>query len=87
MMDISDCYRLVISTPEGKAVIADILSNLGFFGNVPSSMSAECIAVGNTILSRLGVISSGSIDKYMQGLEYAAFMPDAREDADEGGIS
>lgn len=74
-MDIRDCYRIVIASPEGKAVLADILSNLGFFGNVASSMTPECMAVGNTILSRLGVISSDGVDRYMQGLEYASSLP------------
>lgn len=74
-MDIRDCYRIVIASPEGKAVIADILSNLGFFGNVPERMTPECMAVGNTILSRLGIISSDGVDRYMQGLEYASSLP------------
>lgn len=74
---VQDAYRRVFQTEDGKTILCDILNLLGFFNNVPERINPQCISVGNTILSRCGVIDSGRTGLYMDGLEYAIHMADA----------
>ena len=69
--EVLEAYGRIFSTDDGKLVLADILAQLGFFSNTPESIKPECFAVANTILSRLGLLNSGGVGIYMEGISYS----------------
>ncbi len=64
-------YRQVFGSDEGQMVLADILSELGFFSNRPEMIHPACIAVANTILGRLGLYNGDNVSIYMSGVQEA----------------
>ncbi len=85
---VIEAYQSVFSATDGQIVLSDILSQLGFFSNIPERIKPECIAVANTILSRCGIMNSASNGIYMEGLAYAintaiAMNAGRREEDDE----
>lgn len=82
---LKESWRRVMQTQDGMTILADIFNLLGFFSNRPDHITPECIAVGNTILSRCGVLGSVTTAPYMEGLSYAitqAVTPDEDEEED-----
>ena len=69
--DVMRAYSNIFNTYDGQLVLADILSQLGYFSNQPESIKPECIAIANTILSRCGIMNSAGIGIYMEGLAYS----------------
>lgn len=65
MEELTKAYRATFSGHQGALVLADILSLLGFFSNTPETINPMCIAVGNTILSRLQVFGSEGCAEYV----------------------
>lgn len=80
---LKETYQRVMQTQDGLTVLTDIFNLLGFFSNQPDHITPECIAVGNTILSRCGVISSGSTAPYMAGLSYGIAQAQAQAEPAE----
>ncbi len=68
---VMSAYSRIFSTDEGKLVLADILSQLGYFSNMAEGIKPECIAVANTILSRCGLLNSAGAGIFMEGLSYS----------------
>lgn len=64
-------YKQVFGTEDGRIVLSDILSMLGYFANVPERINPQCIAAANTILSRCGIIDAGGNGVMMEGIGYA----------------
>lgn len=69
--EVMDAYSRIFSTDDGKIVLADILAQLEYFSNTPECIKPECLAVANTILSRLGLLNSMGIGVYMEGISYS----------------
>lgn len=69
--EVMESYSRIFSTDDGKVVLADILAQLGYFSNTPESIKPECLAVANTILSRLGLLNSRGVGVYMEGISYS----------------
>lgn len=65
MHELQVKYKRVFSGPDGYMVLADILALLGFCNNVPDRIDPKCIAVANTILSRLDVFGRDGIVDYV----------------------
>lgn len=65
MSELQRRYMKVFSGPDGNVVLADILAMLGFCNNVPDRIEPKCIAVANTILSRLDVFGTDGIVDYV----------------------
>lgn len=72
--EVMEAYSRIFSTDDGKIVLADILARLGYFSNTPESIKPECLAVANTILSRLGLLNSSGVGIYMEGISYSINM-------------
>ncbi len=65
MHELSLRYKKVFSGLDGNMVLADILAMLGFCNNIPDRIEPKCIAVANTILSRLGAFGTDGIVDYV----------------------
>lgn len=64
-------YRRVFCTPDGEAVLVDILNDLGWFASNPDAISPEMIAEANTILRRLGANDIGNFKNMVGGIMQA----------------
>lgn len=65
---IGKAMREVFSTPDGKSVLAWILSRCGMFETRIEHIRPELIALGNSILSEMEVGESGNMGIYLRGL-------------------
>lgn len=70
---LQEAYRAVFGTKEGEIVLADILSMLGFFSNQVERIDPHGVAVGNTILSRIGVFGSDGCTQYVHHILQAGY--------------
>ena len=68
-----DADRAGVGTKEGEIVLADILSMLGFFSNQVERIDPHGVAVGNTILSRIGVFGSDGCTRYVHHILQAGY--------------
>lgn len=68
---ILEAYRNVFTTEDGQIVLADVLSQLGYFANREECIKPPCIAVANTIISRCGLIGSDGTGLFMEGIGHA----------------
>ena len=85
---VMESYSRVFSTQDGKIVLADILSQLGYFSNQPEGIRPECLAVANTLLSRCGLLNSSGAGILMEGIAYSidlALAMKARTEQEDNG--
>lgn len=65
---IGDIMRELFRTEDGMAVLAWILSRCGMSASNPVLISADLIALGNSILKEMEVGEYGNMGLYMRGL-------------------
>ncbi len=61
-------WRNTFGSPDGRAVLADILNRLGFYADDPSAIKPELQAVANWMLGRLGSRTIGNLQAYTDAL-------------------
>ncbi|MDD4574428.1 MAG: hypothetical protein PHR69_09465 [Sphaerochaeta sp.] len=61
-------WQHVFGTPDGKAVLTDILNRLGFFADNPNAISPELTATANWMLGRLGACTLPNLTKYVDAI-------------------
>lgn len=66
MEQLHKAYRKVFSGSDGELVLADILGLLGDTRN--TNINPECIAVANTIKTRLGAIDENGTIRYARSI-------------------
>ncbi len=75
-------YQHVFSGDDGVMVLSDILSQLGYFSNMPERIDPQRIAIANTILSRMNVYDASSVYDYVRSIASQArpVIPMLKED-------
>lgn len=58
-------YQKVFQTAEGKAVLTDMLNELGFFATDPEYIKPELLSFAHLLLQRLGVNVIQNIGNYI----------------------
>lgn len=61
-------YRSVFGTQDGRAVLTDLLNDLGWFASDPSVIDPAMIAEANTILRRLGANDITNLERMVDGV-------------------
>lgn len=54
-LEVRHIYQTVFQTREGKAVLADMLNDLGFFATDQNYIKPELTAFANQLLQKLGI--------------------------------
>lgn len=65
---IGAAMREVFSSPDGRSVLAWLLSRCGMFETHPDRIRPDLIALGNSLLSEMEVAENGNMGIYMKGL-------------------
>lgn len=61
-------YRSVFGTPDGQAVLVDLLNDLGWFASDPAAIEPVMLAEANTILRRLGANDITNFKHMVEGI-------------------
>ncbi|MCI6674791.1 MAG: hypothetical protein MR519_10665 [Spirochaetaceae bacterium] len=61
-------YRRVFGTPDGQAVLVDLLNDLGWFASDPAAIEPVMLAEANTILRRLGANDISNFKQMVEGI-------------------
>lgn len=61
-------YRNVFGTPDGQAVLVDLLNDLGYFADDPDAVDPQMVAEANRILRRIGVNDVGNLVNFVRGM-------------------
>lgn len=64
-------YRRVFCTPDGEAVLVDILNDLGWFASNPEAIEPVMLAEANTILRRLGANDITNFKHMVEGIMWS----------------
>lgn len=71
------------SGDDGRAVLAAILNELGYFSDDPSLIHPAKIATANWILRQMGILTLDNIGPYTDALVSSASINDLRDKGDE----
>jgi len=69
-------WQNVFCTPEGEAVLANILNRLGWFSDNDDMIDGKLIAVGNWILNQIGIVSVENLASYIHSIADSASYAD-----------
>jgi hypothetical protein len=72
-------YQRVFNTQDGKAVLLDMLNELGYFSSDPRLVNPEKIAFANLLLGRMGILTVGNLNNYVEGLMSAVIKVNNKE--------
>lgn len=72
-------YQRVFNNQDGKAVLIDMLNELGYFSSDPSLIKPELIAFANLLLGRIGVMTTENLNNYIEGLMSAVIKVNNKE--------
>ncbi len=61
-------WRNTFGSPDGRAVLTDILNRLGMFADDPAYIDPQLIAMGNWMLGRIGSRTVSNLDKYTDAI-------------------
>ena len=72
-------FQRVFNTEDGRLVLANILSNLGYFETDPTNINPDYIAFANRLLNQVGVNHRGN----WGGMTNALMLTSGEEDITE----
>lgn len=75
-------WRNTFGSPDGRAVLADILNRLGFFADDPSVIKPELTSAANWMLGRLGARTYSNLQAMTDAIVDCGGLQDT--DDDEG---
>ena len=61
-------WRNTFGSPDGKAVLTDILNRLGMFADDPAYIDPKLIAMGNWMLKRIGSLTISNLEAYTKAI-------------------
>ena len=73
-------FQRVFSTDDGKIVLTNILSNLGYFETDPKQINPDYIAFANRLLNQVGVNHRGNWGSMTNALMLTSGEEDITED-------
>ena len=73
-------FQRVFGTEDGKIVLTNILSNLGYFDTDPSAIKPEYIAFANRLLNQVGVNHRDNWGSMVNALMLTSGESDIQED-------
>ena len=76
-------YQKVFGTPEGTAVLTDLLNECGYFSVDPKFINPELMAFAHLILQRMGVNIIQNLGNYVNAIVQTATDIDVRPKQEE----
>lgn len=73
-------FQRVLLSDEGRLVLANILTNLGYFETDPTRINPDYIAFANRLLNQVGINNMGNLANIMDRLVETATEEDIQED-------
>ena len=73
-------FNRVFNTEDGRLVLANILSNLGYFETDPTKINTDYIAFANRLLNQVGVNHRGNWGSMTNALMLTSGEEDITED-------
>ena len=61
-------WQTVFGTPEGEAVLAEMLNNLGYFSADPDLITPKLTAFANWMLAKIGIITIENLPRYIKAV-------------------
>lgn len=75
-------WRNTFGTPDGKAVLTDILNRLGMFADDPAYIDPQLIAMGNWILGRIGSRTINNLEAYTEAIVDCGGLQDTEKEGE-----